>query len=168
MGRRPPGLARTLHNALVTPERSEEGRPRVAILGIQYFSIAVNDIDAAVERYTKAFGLKKRTEVVDTRWGFRNCMIGNDEGNLIEVISPSTADSALARFMKMREGPAYPGGEGIYLVGMRVDDTAAQIAMATGAGLKVNTEPESPTSAWIHPALNGNVMLEFNQAAPPA
>jgi Glyoxalase/Bleomycin resistance protein/Dioxygenase superfamily len=140
----------------------------VAILGIQYFSIAVNDIDAAVERYTKAFGLKKRTEVIDTRWGFRNCMIGNDEGNLIEVISPSSPDSALARFMKMREGPAYPGGEGVYLVGMRVDDTAGQIAMAKGAGLKVTTEAESPTSAWIHPATNGNVMLEFNQAAPPS
>ena len=140
----------------------------MAILGIQYFSIAVNDIDAAVERYTKAFGLKKRSEVQDTRWGFKNCMIGNDEGNLIEVISPSSPDSALARFMKMREGDAYPGGEGIYLVGMRVDDTAGQIAMATGAGLKVNTEAESPTSAWIHPATNGNVMLEFNQAQPPA
>ncbi len=140
----------------------------MAILGIQYFSIAVNDIDAAVERYTKAFGFKKRTEVADTRWGFKNCMIGTEAENIIEVIAPSSADSALARFMKMREGPAYPGGEGIYLVGMRVDDTAAQIAMATGAGLKVNTEPESPTSAWIHPATNGNVMLEFNQAAPPA
>jgi methylmalonyl-CoA/ethylmalonyl-CoA epimerase len=140
----------------------------VAILGIQYFSIAVNDIDAAVERYTKAFGFKKHTDIVDTRWGFKNCMIGNDDGNLIEVISPSRPDSALARFMKMREGPAYPGGEGIYLVGMRVDDVTTHITMATGAGLKVNTEAESPQSAWIHPATNGNVMLEFNQAQPPA
>lgn len=140
----------------------------MAILGLQYFSIAVNDIDAAVERYTKAFGLKKTTEVQDTRWGFRNCMLGNDDGNLIEVISPMSADSALGRFMKMREGVAYPGGEGIYLVGMRVDDVASQISMANAAGLKVTTEPESPTSAWIHPALNGNVMLEFNQAQPPA
>ncbi|MCC6236027.1 MAG: VOC family protein [Dehalococcoidia bacterium] len=140
----------------------------MAILGIQYFSIAVNDIDAAVERYVRAFGLKKRTEVQDTRWGFKNCMVGTDEGNLIEVIAPSQPDSALARFMKMREGPAYPGGEGIYLVGMRVEDTAAQISMAAGQGLKVTTEPDSPTSAWIHPATNGNVMLEFNQAQPPA
>lgn len=140
----------------------------MAILGIQYFSIAVNDIDAAVARYTKAFGLKATTEVQDTRWGFRNCMLGNDDGNLIEVIAPSSPDSALARFMKMREGVAYPGGEGLYLIGMRVDDVASQITMATGAGLRVNTEPESPTSAWIHPASNGNVMLEFNQAQPPA
>ncbi len=142
----------------------------MAILGIQYFSIAVNDIDAAVERYVKAFGLTKRTEVTDTRWGFKNCMIGTEDENLIEVIAPSSADSALARFMKMREGVAYPGGEGIYLVGMRIgtDSVASQIAMATGAGLKVNTEAESPRSAWIHPATNGNVMLEFNEAAPPA
>ena len=140
----------------------------MAILGLQYFSIAVNDIEAAVERYTKAFGLKQTTEVQDTRWGFRNCMIGNDDGNLIEVISPMSGESALGRFMKMREGVAYPGGEGIYLVGMRVDDVASQISMANAAGLKVTTEPESPTSAWIHPALNGNVMLEFNQAQPPA
>lgn len=142
----------------------------MAILGIQYFSIAVNDIDAAVERYVKAFGLKKRTEVADTRWGFKNCMIGTEDENLIEVIAPSSPDSALARFMKMREGVAYPGGEGIYLVGMRIDtdSVAGQIAMATQAGLKVTTEAESPRSAWIHPVTNGNVMLEFNEAAPPA
>lgn len=140
----------------------------MAILGIQYFSIAVNDIEEAVKRYETQFGLKRTTEIQDTRWGFKNCMLGNDDGNLIEVIAPSSEDSALARFMKMREGPAYPGGEGLYLIGMRVDDVHAQIAMAKDGGARITTEEESPRSAWVHPAANGNVMLEFNEAAPPA
>jgi catechol 2,3-dioxygenase-like lactoylglutathione lyase family enzyme len=140
----------------------------MSILGIQYFSVAVNDLEAAVKRYQEAFGLKQRSEIAETRWGFRNCMIGNDDGNLIELISPSGADSALARFMKMRDSDAYPGGEGLYLVGMRVDDVAGAKEMAKAAGLRITTEDESPRSAWIHPASNGNVMLEFNEAQPPA
>ena len=140
----------------------------MSILGIQYFSVAVNDLEAASKRYQEAFGLKQRTEIVETRWGFRNCMLGNDEGNLIELISPSSPDSALARFMKMRDSDAYPGGEGLYLIGMRVDDVSGAKTMAQAAGLRITTEDESPNSAWIHPASNGNVMLEFNQAQPPA
>ncbi len=140
----------------------------MSILGIQYFSVAVNDLEAAIKRYEQAFGLKQRTEIVDTRWGFRNCMIGTDEENLIELISPSREDSALARFMKMRDSDAYPGGEGLYLVGLRVDDVEAAKEMATGAGIRITTEEESPRSAWVHPASNGNVMFEFNEAQPPA
>lgn len=140
----------------------------MSILGIQYFSVAVNDLEAAVKRYEQAFGLNQRTEIVETRWGFRNCMIGNDDGNLIELISPSSEDSALARFMKMRDSDAYPGGEGLYLVGLRVDDVAGAKGMATAAGIRITTEDESPRSAWVHPASNGNVMLEFNEAQPPA
>ncbi|MGK2965424.1 MAG: VOC family protein [Tepidiformaceae bacterium] len=138
----------------------------MGITGINYFSVAVNDIEAAAARYEKQFGLKRRTEYEDTRWGFRNCMIGNDEQNFIELITPTRDDSALARFMKMREGPAYPGGEGIYLVGMRVGDLMEQVDRAKAGGARVTLEEESPNLAWIHPALNGNVMLEFG--LPPA
>jgi catechol 2,3-dioxygenase-like lactoylglutathione lyase family enzyme len=140
----------------------------VAIQGINYFSIAVNDLDEAIERYTKVFGLKQRGEVQETRWGFKNCMIGTDETSFIELIAPSDENSALARFMKMRAGPAYPGGEGIYLVGLRVDDVDEDRQRLEAAGLKMNTEPESPRLAWVHPATNGNVMLELGQPAPPA
>jgi hypothetical protein len=95
-------------------------------------------------------------------------MLGIGDTNVIELISPSSPDSALARFMKMREGDAYPGGEGLYLVGFQVDDVKSTIASAEGVGARVTTEAESPRSAWVHPASNGNVMLEFNEAAPPA
>lgn len=140
----------------------------MAVSGIQYFSIAVNDIEAAVARYTQMLGLTQTTEISDTRWGFKNCMLGIGDVNLIEVISPSSEDSALARFMQLRDGDAYPGGEGLYLIGLRVEDVASAIADAQAAGARVNTEEESPRSAWIHPASNGNVMLEFNEAAPPS
>jgi len=140
----------------------------MAVTGLQYFSIAVHDIEAAAERYTKMLGLTQTTEIQDTRWGFRNCMLGIGDTNVIELISPSSPDSALARFMKMREGDAYPGGEGLYLVGFQVDDVKSTIASAEGVGARVTTEAESPRSAWVHPASNGNVMLEFNEAAPPA
>ena len=138
----------------------------MSILGIQYFSVAVNDIEQTVERYERALGLKQTTEISETSFGFKNCWLGTDDANLIEVISPHSDDSALARFMNMRRGEAYPGGEGIYLVSLRVADVRAAVEEAEAAGLRVTTEPESPRTAWVHPATNGNVMIELNEAAP--
>ena len=129
----------------------------------QYFSVAVRDLEAGIKRYEEMFGLKQTGEIFEQRWGFRGVMMGNDEGNMLELISPQREDSALKRFMDMRSGDAYPDGEGLYLVGMEVDDIEEAVQRAEAAGGTVTREEESPASAWVHPLSNGNVMVEFNQ-----
>lgn len=133
----------------------------------QYFSVAVNDLEAGIERYTRLLGLTQMSEITEQRWGFRGCMLGNGTTRFIELISPSRDDSALARFMKMRNGDAYPGGEGLYLVGLRVDDIKATVATLQAAGAKVTIEDESPSLAWLHPLSNGNVLIELNDQPMP-
>lgn len=128
----------------------------------QYFSVAVRDLEAGIKRYEEMFGLKQTGEIFEQRWGFRGVMMGNDDGNMLELISPQREDSALKRFMDMRSGDAYPDGEGLYLIGMEVDDIEEAVQRAQDAGATV-LEEESPTSAWIHPLSNGNVFVEFNQ-----
>lgn len=131
----------------------------------QYFSVAVRDLEAGIKRYEEMFGLKQTGEIFEQRWGFRGVMMGNDDGNMLELISPQRDDSALKRFMDMRSGDAYPDGEGLYLVGMEVEDIEEAVQRAEAAGGTVTREEESPTSAWIHPLSNGNVMVEFNQVS---
>lgn len=133
----------------------------------QYFSVAVNDLEAGIERYTRLLGLTQMSEITEQRWGFRGCMLGNGTTRFIELISPSRDDSALARFMKMRNGDAYPGGEGLYLVGLRVDDIKTTVATLQAAGAKVTIEDESPSLAWLHPLSNGNVLIELNDQPMP-
>ena len=43
-------------------------------------------------------------------------------------------DSALKRFMDLRQGEAYPDGEGLYLVGMQVADLEAAVKRVEDAG----------------------------------
>ena len=133
----------------------------------QYFSVAVNDLEAGIERYTRLLGLTQMSEITEQRWGFRGCMLGNGTTPFIELISPSRDDSALARFMRMRSGEAYPDGEGLYLVGLRVDDIQATVATLRAAGATVTIEDESPSLAWLHPLSNGNVLIELNDQPMP-
>jgi predicted enzyme related to lactoylglutathione lyase len=142
--------------------RAERRWRRAMTTRFQYFSVAVRDLDAAIERYERYFGLKQTSEVNEQRWGFRGCMMGTDDGNMIELIEPSRDDSALKRFMDMRAGEAYPDGEGLYLVGMQVDDIEAAVQRVEAGGGKVTREAESPNSAWVHPLSNGNVLVELN------
>ena len=134
----------------------------------QYFSVAVRDLEAGIKRYEAMFGLKQTGEIFEQRWGFRGVMMGNDDGHILELVSPQREDSALQRFMDMRSGEVYPDGEGLYLVGMEVDDIGEAVERARGAGATVTIEEESPNSAWVHPLSNGNVFVELNQITDDA
>jgi predicted enzyme related to lactoylglutathione lyase len=133
----------------------------VADIRFQYFSVAVRDLEEGMKRYEEYFGLKPVGEVKEQRWGFRGVMLGTDEGAILEMISPVREDSALKRFMDMREGDAYPDGEGLYLVGMRVADLEGTVERIEAAGGRITREPESDDAAWVHPLSNGNVMVEL-------
>ena len=50
---------------------------------IRYFSIAVTDLEEAVAKYEKLFGLKLMTEPNVQRWGFKGVMIGNGEDRMV-------------------------------------------------------------------------------------
>jgi len=133
----------------------------MADIRFQYFSVAVRDLEAGIKRYEECFGLKPVGEISEQRWGFRGVMLGTDEGATLEMISPLRDDSALKRFMDLREGDAYPKGEGLYLVGMQVDDLEAAVQRAEAGGAKVTREAESTNLAWVHPLSNGNVFVEL-------
>jgi predicted enzyme related to lactoylglutathione lyase len=135
----------------------------MADVRFQYFSVAVRDLEAGIKRYEQFFGLKPVGEVNTQRWGFKGIMLGTDDGPILELISPEREDSALLRFMNLRQGDAYPDGEGLYLVGLQVADLEAMIARITAAGGRVTREEESPNSAWVHPLSNGNVFVELNR-----
>lgn len=72
-------------------------------------------------------------------------MLGTDEGPVLEMIEPVRDDSALQRFMDLRQGDAYPGGEGLYPVGMQVADLEAAVQRIEDAGERVTREPERTT-----------------------
>ncbi|MBI4641127.1 MAG: VOC family protein [Candidatus Tectomicrobia bacterium] len=131
---------------------------------IQYFSVAVADLDAAIKEYEERLGLKQMTPIRDTHWGFRNTMMGNGTEAFIELIEPTDPNSALARLMRDRTTPMNPKGEGIYLVGVEVDNLEESIKQVREKGGRVTQEPESPNAAWVHPLSLHYTLLELQRA----
>lgn len=129
--------------------------------GIRYFSVAVTDLEKAIKTYTEVLGLEQMTPVRETRWGFRNTMMGYGGQSFIELISPSDPSSALARFMKERAIPSNPNGEGIYLVGVEVEDLPKALEKAKAAGGRITQEADSPNAAWVHPTSTHFAFMEL-------
>ncbi len=131
---------------------------------IRYFSVAVTDLEAAIKEYEERLGLKQMTPIRDTRWGLRNAMMGDGTEAFIELIEPTSPNSALARFMRDRTTPTNPKGEGLYLVGVEVENLEESIKQIREKGGRVTQEPESPTTAWVHPLSLHYTLLELQQA----
>ncbi|MCX6022043.1 MAG: VOC family protein [Chloroflexi bacterium] len=137
------------------------------ITRIKYFSVAVRDLAEGIITYQKRFGLVQAAPLGDTRWGFRNTMMGDGVNNMIEIISPNGPNAALSRYMDERAHPELnPKGEGPYLVGVEVEDLEAAVARIEANGGKVTREPESPNLAWPHPTSTCMTFFELHAPAP--
>ena len=131
---------------------------------IRYFSVAVTNLEEGIKLYEDMFGLKQMRPIRDTRWGFRNTMMGDGQTSFIEIIEPSNPDSPLARFMKERSRPQNPHGEGVYILGVDVDDLDATVQNIRDKGGKVTQEPESPDVAWVHPLTARYAFIELHRS----
>jgi methylmalonyl-CoA/ethylmalonyl-CoA epimerase len=134
---------------------------------IDHVGIAVTDLDAAVDFYTRAFGLTKVHEEVNEEQGVREAMLAvGDSGSCIQLLAPLTPESTIAKFLD-RSGP------GIQQVAYAVDDVEATADALRKAGVRVLYEsPKRGTAGslvnFCHPKDCGGVLIELVQAAPDA
>jgi len=134
---------------------------------IDHVGIAVTDLDAAVDFYTRAFGLTKVHEEVNEEQGVREAMLAvGDSGSCIQLLAPLTPESTIAKFLD-RSGP------GIQQVAYAVDDVAATADSLRKAGVRVLYEsPKRGTAGslvnFCHPKDCGGVLIELVQAASDA
>jgi methylmalonyl-CoA/ethylmalonyl-CoA epimerase len=134
---------------------------------IDHVGIAVTDLDAAVDFYSRAFGLTKVHEEVNEEQGVREAMLAvGDSGSCIQLLAPLTPESTIAKFLD-RSGP------GIQQVAYAVDDVEATADALRKAGVRVLYEsPKRGTAGslvnFCHPKDCGGVLIELVQAAPDA
>lgn len=134
---------------------------------IDHVGIAVTDLDAAVDFYTRAFGLTKVHEEVNEEQGVREAMLAvGDSGSCIQLLAPLTPESTIAKFLD-RSGP------GIQQVAYAVDDVEAAADALRKAGVRVLYEsPKRGTAGslvnFCHPKDCGGVLIELVQASPDA
>ena len=135
------------------------------ITRIDHVGIAVPDLDAAIEMYEKAFGMRCVHTEVNEEQGVREAMLEvGDSGSYIQLLAPLSDDSPIGKFLA-KNGP------GIQQMAYRVDDIDAVSEELRGQGLRLLYDaPKNGTAGsrvnFVHPKSAGGVLVELVQPGP--
>jgi methylmalonyl-CoA/ethylmalonyl-CoA epimerase len=130
---------------------------------IDHLGIAVQSI-AAARSFYEALGLSITDEETIPHEQVRTAMLPI-AGSRIELLEPTSPDSAVGRFLKKR-------GPGLHHIALHVDDIAATLASLKARGVRIISE-EIQTGAgghlyfFVHPSSAGGVLLEICQDIDP-
>jgi methylmalonyl-CoA/ethylmalonyl-CoA epimerase len=134
--------------------------PAPLLTEVDHIAIAVNDLDAAVEWYEKAFGAEVvHREVVEKDQVEEALLAVSD--SYIQLLKPTSETSPVARFLEQH-------GEGLHHVGYRVKDCAAALESVKAAGARMIDEVPRPgsrgtTVAFVHPKGAFGTLIELVQ-----
>jgi methylmalonyl-CoA/ethylmalonyl-CoA epimerase len=127
---------------------------------IDHVGIATLDLEAAVERYRRAFGIEPTHRETVEDQGVEEVLfrVGTSFVQLLRALGP---DTPVGRFLERR-------GEGVHHIGYRVDDVAGTLASFQEMGLPLVDEAPRPgsrgtTVAFVHPKGFGGVLVELVQ-----
>jgi methylmalonyl-CoA epimerase len=114
-------------------------------------SVVVRDMEAAIERYTRLFGLTVHRRGESKEFGFINAILPTGIGH-IELLQPTDPDKAVGKFLARH-------GEGVYLVGFECKDVPGAVKHLRAEGAKV--DDRRGEIAWVHPREANGLFVEL-------
>ena len=127
---------------------------------IEHIGIAVKDLEAANDIYTKLFGKPPyKTEVVESESVSTSFFkVGDSKIELLEATDPN---SAIAKYIEKK-------GEGIHHIAYAVKDIKAEMVRMRAEGFVVlNDEPKKGADnklvCFLHPKSTNGVLVELCQ-----
>ncbi len=127
---------------------------------IDHVAIAVRDLDAAIDYYSRTFGATVAHRELVEHDGVEEALIKVADSYL-QLTAATRDDSPIARFLDKR-------GEGLHHIAYRVDDCAAALAAVTAAGATPIDQAPRPgsrgtTVAFLHPKDSYGTLIELVQ-----
>ena len=116
-------------------------------------SVVVRDLDEAVARFTRLYGLSVHHRGESKEFGFKNAILPTGIGH-IELLQPTDPNKAVGKFLAKH-------GEGVYLVGFECADIPGSVAKLRGEGVRVDYP--KPDIAWIHPRESHGLFVELRK-----
>jgi methylmalonyl-CoA epimerase len=115
---------------------------------IDHVAIAVNDLEAAIDYYRRAYGVEVEHREVVERDGVEEALIRVAD-SYVQLLTPVREDSTVAKYLERR-------GEGLHHIGYRVDDCAAALERLRAEGAQLIDDAPRPgsrgtTVAFVHP-----------------
>ena len=127
---------------------------------IDHVAIAVNDLDAAIDYYERAFGATVDHREVVERDGVEEALLKVAD-SYVQLMTPTRPDSPVAKSLEKR-------GEGLHHIGYRVNDCGEALAAMVAAGATpIDQAPRlgsrGTTVAFIHPKGSFGTLIELVQ-----
>ena len=127
---------------------------------IDHVAIAVNDLDAAIDYYERAFGATVAHREIVERDGVEEALLEVAD-SYVQLMTPTRPDSPVAKALEKR-------GEGLHHVGYRVNDCGEALAAMVAAGATPIDQAPRPgsrgtTVAFIHPKGSFGTLIELVQ-----
>lgn len=136
----------------------------VGLRRIDHVGVAVHDLDEAIERYQRVFGMRCVHVEENPEQGVREAMmsVGPDPSNgCVQLLAPLSPESTIAKFLD-RSGP---GVQQVAYTVADVDETSAELR-SRGVRLLYD-EPRTGTAGsrinFVHPKDAGGVLVELVQ-----
>jgi len=128
------------------------------LLNLDHVALAVRDLDAALERFARLYGVTASSREVLPSEGVEEAMILVG-GSQVQLLAPLSPDSPVARFLERR-------GEGIHHLAFAVPDLDAALAHLAAEGAElVDPEPRrgggGARIAFVHPRTFGGTLTEL-------
>ena len=125
---------------------------------IDHIAVAVADLEAATELFTRLLGRGPVGSGESRRYGVRIVLFKVGESRL-ELLAPTDPDSTVAKFIA-RNGP------GLHHVCYAVDDLAGTIERLENEGFELLGQGdeigvEGRPVAFVHPKSSGGILSEF-------
>ena len=125
---------------------------------IDHIGILVDDMDAMLNFWRDALGIELK-EIRDLPAELAQVAFMPVADSEIELVSPTTNDSGLARFLEKR-------GPGMHHLCLETDDIVGMIVRLTERDIQmINLEPRTSADgkkyAFVHPKSTGGVMVEL-------
>ena len=128
------------------------------VRAVHHVGIAVDDLDAAIERYVALFGavVELRERVEDQGVDAASLTVG---ASRVELLAPLGPETPVGKFLAKR-------GPGMHHVAFEVEDVAAELDRLRAAGAPLVDEAPrrglfGHQVAFVHPEATGGVLAEF-------
>ncbi len=130
---------------------------------IEHIGIAVKDLEASNELFSKLFGEGPYKEEEVASEGVRTSFFASGP-NKIELLEGTRPDSPITKYIEKK-------GEGIHHIAFDVEDIYAEIDRLKEEGFMVLNETpkkgaDNKLIAFLHPKSSNGVLVELCQEAP--
>ncbi|MGK0169869.1 MAG: methylmalonyl-CoA/ethylmalonyl-CoA epimerase [Gammaproteobacteria bacterium] len=124
----------------------------MALQGIDHIVVRVRDFEQGVASYRDGLGLALDRITESEDLGIKQAFFNLPQGGFIEVVSPTSPDSAVGKAIESR-------GEGIHSIVFSADDVASTAAAIKESGGQLIGEGQR--QVFVHPKSTHGVLVQL-------